>query len=304
MMFLSVKQDAEMKKLGDEEYTVYKEELTRTNNDLLEAILENTGRESCREIVLEITTGVGGQESMLFARDLFDMYLGYLEYLGFSHEIIQEDSIAGTKGLRHACIAITGDRAMEIFRHEGGVHRVQRVPATEKSGRIHTSTVSVAVLPQPSEIEVNLKDKDLRIETKNASGAGGQHVNTTDSAVRITHLPTGIVVESQSDRSQMKNRINAMLRLRMKIYDMQMNEQRTTSGEMRKKQMGLGTRNEKVRTYNFNQDRITDHRIADGTTHNLKDFLEGGEDLGDLQRKLQRRMQIKMFREAIEKIVK
>ena len=293
-----------MKKLGAEEYSMYEDEMDELDNKLLEIILQYVGREQCRDIILEITTGVGGQEAALFAKDLFDMYLGYIEFLGFTNEVLHRDDIPGIGAIRHASIAITGDRALEILRHEAGVHRVQRIPATEKAGRMHTSTVSVAVLPQPTNIEVNIKDKDLLIKAKNASGAGGQSVNTTDSAIRITHLPTGISVESQTDRSQIKNRQIAMLRLRTKIYEMQLNDQRKSSGEMRKKQLGLGHRNEKIRTYNFNQDRITDHRIAGGTMHNMKDFLEGREGLEDFHKKLQRQLQVQLLREAIEKIAK
>lgn len=176
--------------------------------------------------------------------------------------------------------------AYKWLRHEAGVHRVQRVPATEKSGRIHTSTASVAVIPRPADINVTIAEKDLKIETKRASGAGGQHVNTTDSAVRIVHLPTGMAVESQSERSQLKNREIAIKRLQAKLLQQQLESVESSKQATRKAQQGNLDRNEKIRTYNFVQDRITDHRIQSGTMHNLQAFLEGGSHLGSLIERL------------------
>lgn len=288
-----------MKKLAQDEYDLYNKNLSTIDDDLLEILFDNIGRDNCQNIIFEITAGVGGLESMVFTGDLYNMYQGHLNYLGYTYETLELSSDTG--GVRTASILISGNGAFELLRHEGGVHRVQRIPTTEKHGRIHTSTASVVVLPQPTDIEINLQDKDLKIETKRATGAGGQSVNTTDSAVRITHLPTGISVESQTDRSQLKNRQTAMLRLKTKIYDMQYNEQKQTAGALRKKQRGLGLRNEKIRTYNYNQDRITDHRIPNGTMHNLKTFMEGGESLKILQLQLQKYYQLKLFKESIEK---
>lgn len=281
------------------------DELESLDEELLNCLMQNMAKNTCNELILEITTGVGGQEAMLFAQDLLEMYMGYLDYMGFEYELIHQDSVAsaGADGIRNASLAVSGAGAFEMLRHEAGVHRVQRIPVTERSGRMHTSTVSVMILPQPTDIEVEIKEKDLRIETKRASGAGGQHVNTTNSAVRITHLPTGTSVECQTDRSQIKNKRVAMLRLRAIIYEKQLSEQRENFGQIRKKQMGLGNRNEKIRTYNFNQDRITDHRISDGTMHNLKGFLEGGHDLREMQKKLQKNFQIKMLREIVTKVI-
>ncbi|XP_015120374.1 peptide chain release factor 1-like, mitochondrial [Diachasma alloeum] len=293
--------DEEIKKLGFEEQRMYINYLNELDNDLLEIILDNLGRDKCRNVVFEVTAGVGGSEAMIFAADLFAMYQRYFDRLGYSQESIEINAEAGVGGIRYASVLVSGERVFEILRHEGGVHRVQRIPSTEKNGRIHTSTAAVAVLPQLTDIEITIKDNDLKIETKKATGAGGQHVNTTDSAVRITHIPTGIVVEAQTDRSQIRNRKIAMMKLRAKIYEQQLSEQKAETGSMRKKQKGLSMRNEKIRTYNYSQDRITDHRIADGTLHNLKGFMATGERLEELQGKLQRQLQLKILQEAIER---
>ncbi|XP_063978289.1 peptide chain release factor 1-like, mitochondrial [Diachasmimorpha longicaudata] len=291
--------DEEIKKLGFEELQMYISHLNELDNNLLEVIQGNLGRDSCKNVMFEVTAGVGGSEAMIFAADLLEMYQNYCDRLGLSQESIEINTTVG--GIRSASMVVSGDRAFEILRHEGGVHRVQRIPSTEKNGRIHTSTAAVAVIPQPSDIEVVIKDKDLKIDTKKATGAGGQHVNTTDSAVRITHIPTGTVVEAQTDRSQIKNRKIAMMKLRIKIYEQQLDERMAEVGSMRKKQKGMGMRNEKIRTYNYSQDRITDHRIADGTLHNLRGFMATGEGLEELHEKLQRRLQFKMLQEAIER---
>ncbi|KAH0568605.1 peptide chain release factor 1-like, mitochondrial [Cotesia glomerata] len=295
------KNDEEMKKLGQDEFIAYQESLNKLDEEILEALADNIGKDYCRDVIFEITAGVGGQEAMLFCSDLFKMYQGYFEYLGFTYQPLGVDKENGIDGIRHATILVSGDRAFELLRHEGGVHRVQRIPATERAGRVHTSTVTVAVLPQPTELEVNLPEKDLKIETKRSTGAGGQSVNKTESAVRIVHLPTGIAVEAQSERAQIQNKRIALLKLRSKLYEMQLNDQKSTTAAMRKKQRGMSQRNEKIRTYNFSQDRITDHRISNGTMHNLKVFMEGGEDLKDLQEKLQNHFQLKVLQEAIEK---
>lgn len=263
-------------------------------------IADTLGRDDCRDIIFEITAGVGGQEAMLFASDLVNMYQRHFDYLGFSVESTEINTESGIGGVRRASILVSGDNSYELLRHEGGVHRVQRIPATDKSGRVHTSTVTVAVLPQPNEIEVNLLSKDLKIETKRSSGAGGQNVNVTDSAVRIIHLPTGLATECQTERTQTKNKDIAMRKLRAIIYNKQLKEIEQTTQSLRKRQRGLGQRNEKIRTYNYNQDRITDHRIINGTFHNLKGFMEGGENLENLQKTLQRQFQIKLLQEAIE----
>ncbi|KAM4866507.1 peptide chain release factor 1-like, mitochondrial isoform 2-T2 [Thomomys bottae] len=225
------------------------------------------------DLILEVTAGVGGQEAMLFTSEMFDMYQQYASFKRWHFEILDYfPSELG--GLRHACASIGGSDVYKHMKYEGGVHRVQRVPKTEKQGRIHTSTMTVAILPQPTEINLVINPKDLRIDTKRASGAGGQHVNTTDSAVRIVHLPTGIVSECQQERSQLKNRETAMKKLRAKLYSMYMEEETNKRYDARKVQVGTKGRSEKIRTYNFPQNRVTDHRI-NKSLYDLEAFMQG-----------------------------
>lgn len=289
-----------MEKLAMEEEALYKEQLYELDERLLDNILINIFKESYDSIIIEITAGVGGQEAMLFVKDLYEMYMGYAKYLGLTHEVIDMET-NDSNGIRHASIIMSGDETYKL-QHEGGVHRVQRVPATEKSGRVHTSTASVAILPAPSEVQIVINEKDLKIETKRASGAGGQHVNTTDSAVRIVHLPSGVSVSNQSDRSQIKNKEIAMIKLRSILYEQQLNKQTTFISELRQKQMGMKLRNEKVRTYNYNQDRVTDHRLQNGTLYNLPEFMQGGVALEKLEERLHKDIQMKTFLEIINKL--
>ncbi|XP_041866895.1 peptide chain release factor 1-like, mitochondrial [Melanotaenia boesemani] len=237
------------------------------------------------DLVLEVTAGVGGQEAMLFTAVVFDMYQGFAQHHGWSFDVL-EHMTSDLGGLRHASASISGPQSYKKMKFEAGVHRVQRVPKTEKQGRIHTSTMTVAVLPQPTEISFTINPKDLRIETKRASGAGGQHVNTTDSAVRIVHLPTGVVAECQQERSQIKNKEKAMKALRAKLYSMKLEEETSKRYNQRKIQIGTKGRSEKIRTYNFSQDRITDHRIG-MTVHDVKSFLLGEDLLDDMNFSLQ-----------------
>nr|XP_046258924.1 peptide chain release factor 1-like, mitochondrial [Scatophagus argus]XP_046258925.1 peptide chain release factor 1-like, mitochondrial [Scatophagus argus]XP_046258926.1 peptide chain release factor 1-like, mitochondrial [Scatophagus argus] len=237
------------------------------------------------DLVLEVTAGVGGQEAMLFTAEVFNMYQGFAQHHGWYFDVL-EDMTSEIGGLRHASASISGPQSYKRMKFETGVHRVQRVPKTERQGRIHTSTMTVAVLPQPTEISFTINPKDLRIETKRASGAGGQHVNTTDSAVRIVHLPTGVVAECQQERSQLKNREKAMKALRAKLYSMKLEEETSKRYNQRKIQIGTKGRSEKIRTYNFAQDRITDHRIS-MTMHDIKSFLLGEDLLDEMNSSLQ-----------------
>lgn len=203
--------------------------------------------------------------------------------------------------MRHAVALINGPAVFQHFKHEVGIHRVQRIPVTEKAGRIHTSTISVTALPQPTDIEVNIDRKDLKIETKRSTGAGGQHVNTTDSAVRITHLPSGISVECQVDRSQIKNRKLAMARLNALLYQKELDSQVAEILATKKSQVRTKNRNEKIRTYNYNQDRITDHRLTGSNIHNLEVFFEGGESLDQLIKKIEEQEKIETLLNIINK---
>jgi peptide chain release factor 1 len=231
-----------------------------------------------KNVILEVRAGTGGDEAALFAADLFRMYTRYAERQGWKIDVMSS-SESGTGGLKEAIASIEGRGVYSRLKYESGVHRVQRVPATEASGRIHTSTATVAVLPEAEEIDIQVNEKDLRVDTFCSSGPGGQSVNTTYSAVRLTHLPTGLVVSQQDEKSQVKNRAKAMKVLRARLYEMEMQKQQDATAKDRRSQVGTGERSEKIRTYNVPQSRITDHRI-NFTTHRLDDVLEG--DIGEL----------------------
>jgi peptide chain release factor 1 len=229
-----------------------------------------------RDAIVEVRAGTGGDEAALFAADLFRMYTRFCEGRGWKVEILDlSEGVLG--GIKEAVFAARGPRAYGTLRYESGVHRVQRVPATEAQGRIHTSAATVAVLPEAEEVDVKIEDKDMRIDVFRSSGPGGQSVNTTDSAVRITHVPTGLVVQCQDQKSQLQNKIKALEILRSRLLDRMIAEQEAERARARRAQVGTGDRSAKIRTYNFPQNRVTDHRIG-YTAHNLADVLDGGLD--------------------------
>ncbi|XP_075720565.1 peptide chain release factor 1-like, mitochondrial [Rhinoderma darwinii] len=269
----------DLKSLATTDIASCEEEINHLKYKMAWLLISKEEADDCN-LILEVTAGVGGQEAMLFTAEMFDMYQYYATNKNWSFDILQYFR-SDLGGVRHATASVGGFDAYKHLKYEGGVHRVQRVPKTEKQGRIHTSTMTVAILPQPSEIHLVINPKDLRIETKRASGAGGQHVNTTDSAVRIVHIPTGMVSECQQERSQIKNKDTAMKVLRAKLYNVKLEEQVNRRQNARKIQVGTKGRSEKIRTYNFPQDRVTDHRIG-MSLHNIEGFLFGDELLDEM----------------------
>ncbi len=235
-----------------------------------------------KDVILEIRAGAGGDEAALFAGELYEMYVRYADRLGFKHRTLSSNP-AEVGGYKEVIVEVEGDGAYSVYKHEGGTHRVQRVPKTESQGRIHTSTATVAVLPEAEEVEVDVNQNDLEIDVYRSSGPGGQSVNTTDSAVRITHKPTGLVVTCQDEKSQLQNKEQAMRILRSRLLEREMRERQEQEGALRQAQVGTGDRSAKVRTYNFPQSRITDHRIG-LTSHNLEATLGG--DLEEFTRAL------------------
>lgn len=247
--------------------------LTEELERRLNVLLLPRDRNDEKSVIVEIRGGAGGEEAALFAADLFRMYARFAERKGWKVEILSTNE-TGIGGLKEITARLDGRGAYSLLKFESGVHRVQRVPVTESGGRIHTSTATVAVLPEAEEVDVEVRTEDLRIDTYRASGAGGQYVNMTDSAVRITHIPTGVVVTCQDERSQLKNRVKALHILRTKLYDLELQRQHAEMAAERKGQVGTGDRSERIRTYNFPQNRVTDHRI-NVTLHKLDAILDG-----------------------------
>ncbi len=272
---LRQEQDPEMRELIREDMARLKDELETTEAELKRMLVPKDPNDE-KNVILEIRAGTGGDEAALFAADLFRMYTRYAENRGWKVEILDSHP-TGIGGFKEVIAAINGKGAFSRLKFERGVHRVQRVPETESQGRIHTSAVTVAVLPEAEEVDVEIDPNDLRIDVFRSSGPGGQSVNTTDSAVRITHLPTGLVVTCQDEKSQHKNKAKAMKVLRARLLDMMRSEQEAKIAQERKSQVGTGDRSERIRTYNFPQNRVTDHRI-NLTLYKLEEVLEGGLD--------------------------
>ncbi len=267
--------DSEMRELASAEIAEAEERMAELEVQLLRELLPKDPRDR-RNVIMEIRAGTGGEEAALFAGNLFRMYTRYAERHRWQTEVLNL-SEAEKGGVKEIVFEIRGDGAYSKLKYESGVHRVQRVPETEAQGRIHTSTATVAVLAEAEEVDVPIEEKDIRVDIFHSSGAGGQNVNKVATAVRLTHIPSGIVVVCQDERSQMKNRVKAMTHLRSRLLDMEQQRQDAEISADRKSQVGTGERSEKIRTYNYPQDRITDHRFG-LTVHNIPDHLDGNVD--------------------------
>ena len=275
LMILDEESDEEMKEMAKEELAEAKKAIERCENELKILLLPKDANDD-KNVVVEIRAGVGGDEAALFAGELYRMYQHYAEKHRWQTEIISIDD-TGIGGIKDVNFLIKGRGAFSKLKYESGVHRVQRVPETESGGRIHTSAASVAIMPEAEEVDVEINEKDIRIDVMRASGNGGQCVNTTDSAVRLTHYPTGIVIYSQTEKSQIQNKAKAFALLRTKLYDLERQKAHDAESEARRSQIGSGDRSEKVRTYNFLQGRVTDHRIK-LTSYRLNEVLNGDID--------------------------
>ncbi len=279
--------DAEMSQFYQDEKAELIKRQEALKAEVEELLIGGETGGNVRSVIIEIRAGTGGEEASLFARDLFRMYQRFAAEKKFSTEVMST-SVAGKGGLKEIIFSVSGDKVFQLYKYESGIHRVQRVPETEASGRVHTSAVTVALMQEADEVEIQIKPDDLRIEVCRAGGPGGQGVNTTDSAVQIFHLPTGLMVRCQDERSQLKNKIKAMRILRARLLQAKQAAQEKQMAEARKSQVGSGDRSGKIRTYNFPDNRVTDHRIG-LTLHSLGDILNGHlDELVDALRKQER----------------
>ena len=270
--------DADLRELVDES----EERVAQIEEELKLALVERDPADS-KDVIVEIRQGVGGDEAALWAGDIYRMLTRYAEHLAYKTELLSANE-SESGGFKEVVFGVKGDGAYSVFRYEGGTHRVQRVPETESQGRTHTSTATVAVMPEVEEVEIEIEDKDLKVDVYRSTGPGGQSVNTTDSAVRITHLPSGLVVSMQDEKSQLQNKTKAMRVLRARLYDLEHDKQLAEVAAQRKAQVGTGERAEKIRTYNYPENRVTDHRIK-LTVHRLDQVLQG--ELGEFSEALQ-----------------
>jgi peptide chain release factor 1 len=268
-------QDPDVREIAREELPALREKLAGLEEQLKILLLPRDKNDD-RDVILEVRAGAGGDEAGLFAAEILRMYLRYAERRGWKVTLLDSSENAAG-GIKDASVTISGDGVYSALKYESGVHRVQRVPATEAQGRIHTSTVTVAVMAEAEDVDVQINPADVQMDVMRSTGAGGQSVNTTDSAVRLTHKPSGVVVKCQQEKSQIKNRAMAMKMLRAKLYEMEMENQQRERDASRRSQVGTGDRSEKIRTYNFPQDRLTDHRIG-LTRHNLAAVMDGDVD--------------------------
>ncbi len=272
LQMLEEESDEEMRELAKEELNESKDRVEELEKELKILLLPKDPNDD-KNVMVEIRAGAGGDEAALFAAEIYRMYLHYAESRRWKVELVECEEI-GIGGMKNVTCMITGQGAYSVMKYESGVHRVQRVPATESGGRIHTSTITVAVMPEAEDVDIQIDEKDIRIDVMRASGNGGQCVNTTDSAVRLTHYPTGIVIYSQTEKSQLQNKEKAFALLRAKLYDMECQKRHDAEAEARKSQIGTGDRSEKIRTYNFPQGRVTDHRIG-LTLYKLDKIMNG-----------------------------
>ncbi|MDD3412882.1 MAG: peptide chain release factor 1 [Lachnospiraceae bacterium] len=272
---LEEEHDEEMREMLKEELNTSKKRIEELEQELKVLLLPKDPNDD-KDVIVEIRAGAGGDESALFAAEMYRLYVHYAEKQRWKVELVNCDEI-GIGGMKEVSFMVNGQGAYSKLKYESGVHRVQRIPETESGGRIHTSTITIAVMPEVEEVDVEINDNDIRIDVMRASGSGGQCVNTTDSAVRLTHMPTGIVIYSQTEKSQIQNKAKAFALLRAKLYDMELQKQHDAEAELRRSQVGTGDRSEKIRTYNFPQGRVTDHRIK-LTLYKLDAIMNGDID--------------------------